>query len=203
MTAAQKWVLRGGAIVLLLVVLFPPWQQIYQGHPLAYRGEMGHHFFWLRPNPVGEQSWMVNAPASECKVVVRRGVVLRQCGMVAGMIAILLFAFRKHAAGQLSDTGVETMSALATIASLKTRRLMLVSLFLAFCLPVPPPDGLPLGALVVMAPLGFFADSGHLGPWYLPLIAGASFAIYFTLLFLVLSGVAWLAHRRARTASSG
>jgi hypothetical protein len=203
MSAAQKWVLRGGTLALLLVVLFPPWQQIYQGHPLAYRGEMGHHFFWLRPNPVGEQSWMVNAPASECKVVVKRGVILRQCGMVAGMIAILLFAFRKHTSGQPSGSGLETTSAPAIIASLKTRRLMLISLFLALCLPVPPPDGIPLGALVVMAPLSLFSDNGHLGPWYVPLIASASLAIYFTPVFLVLSGVAWLARRRARTAASG
>jgi len=44
MNAANRWTLLGGALALLLVVLFPPWQQFYQvhqGHALIYQGEMG------------------------------------------------------------------------------------------------------------------------------------------------------------------
>jgi hypothetical protein len=164
MTSAQKWITSAGAVALLLVVLFPPWQQTYRGHPLAYKGEMGHHFRWAPPSPVGEQSWMVTAPASECRVVVKPGVVGTHCGMMLAMIAILLFAFRKQSAGQPRVTAVESSGPATILASLKARRLMLISLFLALCLPVPPPDGIPLGFFVVMSPVALFSDNGHLGP---------------------------------------
>jgi hypothetical protein len=121
--------------------------------------------------------------------------------MMLAMIAILLFAFRKQSAGQPRVTGVESSGPATILASLKARRLMLISLFLALCLPVPPPDGIPLGFFVVMSPVALFSDNGHLGPWYVPLIAGAPLAIYFSILFLLLSAVAWLVRKRARSAS--
>src|SRR5713226_9343457 len=94
MSAAQKWIVRVSGLALFLVVLFPPWRQTHKGQRLSYRGELGHHLLWPRPEPVGEQSWIVSAPASECEVSLELGAVFRQCGIVFAMTAILLFAFR-------------------------------------------------------------------------------------------------------------
>jgi hypothetical protein len=183
MSAAQKWISCGGALAILLTAFFPPWQQTYQGHRLPYRGELSHHFLWLPPQPTGEQSWIQNVPASECAVSVETMVVLRQCGMVLTMTAILLLSFRRS-----EGTSVWNL--------VTTRRLALVSLLLTLCLPVPPPDGIPVAALVIMAPIAPFSDNGHLGPWFVPMLAGVSLGAYFAIIFTLLRVAAWVVRRR-------
>jgi hypothetical protein len=182
MSAAQKWISCGGMLAILLEVFFPPWQQPYQGHRLPYRVELGHHFLQPPPQPTGEQSWIQNVPASECTVSVESMVVLRQCGMVLAMTAILLIGFRQATGSSVGNP-------------LNMRRLGLVSLLLALCLPVPPPDGIPVAALVIMSPLALFSDGGHLGRWFVPMLAVASFGTYFAITFLVLWAVAWVFRR--------
>ncbi len=186
MNAANKWTLVGAALVALLVVLFPSWQQFYQGHPLPYQGELGHHLIWKPPPAVGEQSWIIHASPSECQVRVNVGTLLRHCGSIAAITIVLLLAFRFPAGSQ----------SLAT--SLTNRRIAVVSLLLALCIPVPGSHGLPLAALVVMAPISMFGDGGHLGPWFMPMLAGIALAAYFTGVFLVASGVVWLIRRCTR-----
>ena len=94
MNAANKWTLLIGALALLLVILFPQWQQFYQGHPLPYQGEMGRHLIWKPPAAVGEQSWIIHASPSECQVKVKLETLLRNCGSVIAMTIVLFVAFR-------------------------------------------------------------------------------------------------------------
>jgi len=167
--------LLGGALALLLVVLFPPWQQFYQGCPLIYQGEMGHHLIWKPPAAVGEQSWIVHASPSECQVRIKLKTLLRHCGSVPVMTIVMF------------------------LASLTHRKVALVSLTLALCLPLPQTEGV---ALVVKAPISLFSDNGHVGPWALPLIAGTALAVCFTAMFLLTSAVSWLVRRSTPPSSS-
>ena len=175
MNAANRWTLLGGALALLLVVLFPPWQQFYQGHALIYQGEMGHPLIWKPPASVGEQSWIVHASPSECQVRIKLETLLRQCGSVLVMTIVMFLAFR-------FSGGNERL-----VPSLTNRKVALVSLFLTLCLPLPQTEGVPLVALVVMAPISLFRDNGHIGPWALPLIAGTALAVCFIVMFLLTS----------------
>ena len=84
MSAAHKWVIPLGALALLLMVLAPPRQQLCSGPSFLFgiRVEMGHHFPLLSISERWAKAGWITAPASECKVPIERGVVLRQCGMV-------------------------------------------------------------------------------------------------------------------------
>jgi hypothetical protein len=190
MNAPNKWTLLGGALALLLVVLFPPWQQVYQGHPLMYQGEMGHHLIWKPPAAVGEQSWIVHASPSECQVRIKLETLLRHCGSILVMTIVMFLAFRFPAGNE------------KLVASLTNRKVALVGLVLALCLPIPQTEGVPLVALVVMAPISLFSDNGHVGPWALPLIAGTALAVCFTAMFLLTTAVAWLVRRSTPPSSS-
>ena len=181
MNAAQKTILVGLVLLLFAVFLFPPFQQTYKGTKLLYAGKMGHHLRWPRPKPTGEQSWLVAAPASECEVAIQSGIVLKQVGIIAAITAILLFAFRNW-----------------PNSAIRKRDLVFISLGLALCLPVPPPDGVPVIFYVVWAPISPFMDNGHLGPWFVPMIAGISLAGYFSVTFLLLTAIVWLAHLLGR-----
>jgi hypothetical protein len=185
MNAANKWTLFGGTLALALVVLFPPWRQFYHGHPLVYKEQMGRHLIWKPPAAVGEQSWIIQASPAECQVKIKLETMLRNCGTVFAMTIALFLAFRL-------PTGNTDLA-----ASLTHRKTAIVSLLLALCLPVPEMDGMPLAALVVMAPISLFSDSGHVGPWAVPVIAGTVLAVYFTPIFLVISAMAWLVRWRA------
>jgi hypothetical protein len=185
MNAAQKWIILGFALGLISVICFRPWQQTFKGAKLVYGGELGHHPIWRPPQPTGEKSWQTNAPASECEVAIESGVVLRQTGIVAGITAVLLFAFRKW-----------------PNSPVKKRELVLTSLALALCLPVLSSNGIPLIFYVILAPISLFMESGHLGPWFVPMIAGISLIAYSSLTFLLLTSIVWFAHRLVDTSRS-
>jgi|SRR5882724_11805141 len=189
MNAANKWTLIGGALGLILVVLFPPWRQFYHGHPLVYQEEMGRHLLWKPPAAVGEQSWIIQASPSECQVRVKQETLLRNCGSVLAMTIVLFLAFRFPAGNE------------RLVASLTNRKVAVVGLLLALCLPVLGTGGMPLVALVVMAPISLFSDNGHVGPWFVPMIAGAALAVYFTAMFLLTSAMAWLVRRHSNSSS--
>ena len=176
MNAANKWTLLGGALALLLVVLFPPWQQFYHGHPLPYQGDMGRHLIWKPPAAVGEQSWIIHASPSECQLKVKQETVLRNCGSVLAMTIVLFLAFRFPAGNE------------RLVISLTNRKVAVVSLLLALCLPVGT-EGMPLVALVVRAPISLFSDGGHLGPWFVPMLAGIALAPYLLACFSSLASL--------------
>jgi hypothetical protein len=88
------------------------------------------------------------------------------------------------------------------VASLTNRKVALISLALALCLPLPQTEGVPLVALVVMAAVLLFRDNGHVGPWALPFIAGTALAVCFTAMFRLTSAVAWLVRRSTPPSSS-
>ena len=130
--------------------------------------------------------------ASECQVRIKLKTLLRHCGSVLVMTIVMFLAFR-------FPGGNERL-----VPSLTNRKVALVSLVLALCLPLPQTEGVPLVALVVMAPISLFRDNGHVGPWALPLIAGTALAVCFTAMFLPTSAVAWLVRRSTpRSSSSG
>ena len=181
MNRSQKWITTGFVFSFLLVLCFPPWRQTYQGRPLTYNEHLGHHFIWPGPSPTGEQSWIVTALPSECQTSIERGVLLRQLGSIVVMAAILLFAFRPQKPIPLT-----------------TRTLTFTSLLLALCLPMPLPDGPPVTVWVAAALVSPFKDSGHVGPWFVPMVAGIALAVYFTVLFLLLKAVVWMATRRTK-----
>ena len=152
----------------------------------------GHPLIWKPPASVGEQSWIVHASPSECQVRIKLETLLRQCGSVLVMTIVMFLAFR-------FPGGNERL-----VPSLTNRKVALVSLVLALCLPLPQTEGVPLVALVVMAPTSLFRDNGHVGPWALPLIAGTGLAVCFIVMFLLTSAVAWLVRRSTpRSSSSG
>jgi hypothetical protein len=191
MSAASKWTLMGGVVALSLVLLFPGWRQTYQGHPLVYREEMGHHFVLRPPATTGEQSWILQAPASECKVEVKKNILLRQAAIVFAMTMIVLISFaRMREKGSLAE-------------SLTIRRLAVISSLLALCLPVPPPDGIPCIEVVGMGLASPFMDNGHVGPWMMPILAGLSFGFYFAVLFAFASSLTWLIRWRLRVTAEG
>ena len=180
MNRAQRAVTILFVLVLLLAVLCPEWQQKYQGHLLVYNEHLGHHFVWSRPPATGEQSWILSAPASQCEVVENKELMLMQSGCTIVMAGILLFALQGKP---------------APAASLKA--LLLTGVLAALCLPVPPLDGPLLALLVAEAVISPFTDTGHVGPWALPLIATAALAVYSTTVFALTFGVVWLARRGA------
>jgi hypothetical protein len=181
MNAAQRTILAGVLLVLFAVLLFPPFQQKYKGTKLMYAGEMGHHLRWPRPKATGEKSWLLTAPASECEVSIESGVVGRETAILAAVAAILLFGFRRWP---------NRPSA--------TRTLAFTSLALALCLPVPPPDGVPVVFYVISAAISPFVDNGHLGPWFAPMVAALSLTGYFVATFLSLLAIVWCSRRLAR-----
>lgn len=183
MNAAQKTVLLGLLLALAAILLFPPFQQTNQGVKLLYGGELGHHFRWPYPRPTGEKSWLENVPVSDCKVGIEYGVVLRQIGIVIAMATVLLLTFRKWPSSPLR------------------KELVFTSLALALCLPVPPPNGVPLFLWVVSAPISPFRDNGHLGPWFVPMVAVISLTTYFVVTLLLLTAVVWFSRRLAHTST--
>jgi hypothetical protein len=94
MNATQKWISIGFTLALVLGSIRPPWQQTYKGVRLSYAGELGQHFLWQRPPAMGEKSWMVIAPASECEVSIDEARLSWQCGTLVVITAVLFFAFR-------------------------------------------------------------------------------------------------------------
>jgi len=175
MTATKRWIIRGGGLALLLVAIFPPWQQQYK-HESPYRGQIGHHLIWRQPQP----REVDNSPAEQFSVEVNIGMLLTQIAIVIAMTAIMVVHKRLVSADP---------------------KLLLISLLLALCLPVPPPDGIPVVALIGFALASPFMDTGHVGPWFMPVIAGGSLAIYSTIVYLFANGIAWLARRHTPTSS--
>jgi hypothetical protein len=144
---------------------------------------------WKPSAAVGEQSWINYVLPSECQVKINLETLLRNCGSVVAVSVVLFFAFRLAAKrGPL-------------VSTLTNRRLAVLSLLLAVCFPIPGSHGMPLAFLLIMAPISLFSDNGHLGPWFVPIIAGAAFVVYFTPIFLLASTMVWLARRRANPSS--
>jgi hypothetical protein len=181
MNVAQKWISIGCACALGLIVIIPPWHQTFRSQPLAYKEDLGHHLLWSPPPPTGEQ---MNAPASEWEVTINWGGLFWQCGSIVAMGAILYFTLRKIP------------------LSVKNRSLILTSVFLALCLPAPPPTGWPLLFWVAIATVSPFMDTGHVGLWGVVYLAAKFLTLYSAGAFALLSGVLWIARRYARDSTN-
>jgi hypothetical protein len=180
MNGAQRAIAILFALVLLLVVLCPAWQQKYQGRLLVYNEHLGRHFAWSPPAATGEHSWILNVPASQCEVVENKQLMLTQSGCTIVMAGILLFALR----GKPAPT-----------ASLRV--LLLAGVLAALCIPAPPLDGSPLALIVVEAVITPFTDTGHVGLWLVPLFAIVALAVYSIVASALIVGMAWLSRRGA------
>lgn len=160
----------------MLVLMFPPWRQTHDGHPLIYKEHLGHHPLWSAPAATGEDSWILKVSPSQCKVTINWRVVMAQSAMVAVIGVILCFVFRR----------------------IPTRQtLIYTSLLLALCLPVPLGDGIPLLVWVVGGLLAPLSDTGHVDPLVLFLGAITALAVCSAAIFGVLSGLGWLAKSRS------
>jgi hypothetical protein len=118
------------------------------------------------------------------------GATLAQSGSLVGIVTILLLVLRRRPSdesvtrGFAGTTGEEN----ATIAASLTKGgIALVSLSLALCLPVPPPDGAPL---VIFFGIAMITPDNS--PLPLPILAVASLAFYFINVFLLMNAVLWL-----------
>jgi hypothetical protein len=97
MTAAQKVICGGGLCAVILLVLFPPWQQAYKSLNIPYRKDIGHVFILKPPSPVEiPHNFDRGAePSSAFYVFVDTRGLLFQCAGVAVVTLVLLFALSR------------------------------------------------------------------------------------------------------------
>jgi hypothetical protein len=93
MTATQKTICGGGLCAVILLLLFPPWQQAYKSLTIPYCKDIGHSFILKEPSPVEVRSvgGAVDSPAAFYVFVDTRGLVF-QCAGVTTVTLVLLFA---------------------------------------------------------------------------------------------------------------
>ena len=169
---AQRWIVGVGATAIMALWLFPSWHQICQGREPVYGAYMGHHAFWSAPPATGEQSWIENFPAWQCRAAIEWAPLLRECLIVVLISAILFMAVKSW--------------------PLTIKKTAFVSLLLALSLPFPaPPDfSIPLVAILAISPkLLYDCEFGSCG---IPLVAALVLALYFVTGFLLLRGVTWI-----------
>ena len=95
MTAAQKVICGGGVCAVVLLLLFPPWQQAYKGLAIPYRKDIGHSFILREPGPVEVRSVGTVDPPSAFYVFVDTRGLLFQCAGVAVVTLALMFAMSR------------------------------------------------------------------------------------------------------------
>ena len=96
MTAAQKAICGGGLCAVILLLLFPPWQQTYKSLTIPYRKDIGHSFILKEPSPVEVRSvgGIVDPPSAFYVFVDTRGLLF-QCAGVTVVTLVLLFALSR------------------------------------------------------------------------------------------------------------
>lgn len=162
--------------LVVVVIMFPPWRQTHDGHPLDFKESLGHHALWSAPAATGEDSWIIKVSPAECKVAVNWRVPIAQCAMIAVVGVVLCFVLRRK----------------------RTRRMLIyTSLLLALCIPFPPVEGIPLLVWVVGGLLAPLSDTGHLNPFGLFASAIKLTVIYSAATFALLSALDWFAHERS------
>jgi len=177
MNRVQKWIAFASICALALVVVFPPWIQTYNGHPLAYNEQLGHHALWSPPPATGENSWILKVAAAECEVTINRYALIAQCGLVIAISTILLLVFRR----------VRTI-----------RSTVYISVLVALCLPVPWFGSVPLLVWVVGGLLAPLSDTGHLNPFALFFLGVGFLVFYSAIMFVLLRGLFRIAYPRER-----
>jgi hypothetical protein len=95
MAAAQKTICGAGLCAVILLLLFPPWQQAYKSLNIPYRKDIGHSFILKQPNPVEVRSVGTVAPPSAFYVFVDTRKLLFQCAGVTVVTLALLFALSR------------------------------------------------------------------------------------------------------------
>ncbi len=96
MTATQKATSIGGLCAVILLLLFPPWQQAYKSLTIPYRKDIGHSFILKEPSPVEVRSvgGAVDSPAAFYVLVDTRGLLF-ECAGVTAVTLTLLFALSR------------------------------------------------------------------------------------------------------------
>jgi len=95
MTAAQKAICGAGLCAVILLLLFPPWQQAYKSFNIPFRRDIGHSFILKQPTPVEVRSVGTVDPPSAFYVFVDARGLLFQCAGVMVVILVLLFALNR------------------------------------------------------------------------------------------------------------
>jgi hypothetical protein len=96
MTAIQKAICGGGLCAVVLLLLFPPWQQAYKPLTIPYRKDIGHSFILKTPAPSEVRNFdgTVDSGDSFYVFVDTKGLVF-QCAVVTTVTLILLFALSR------------------------------------------------------------------------------------------------------------
>lgn len=92
MSFAQKVILCCGLSAVILLVLFPPWQQAYKSLNIPYRKDIGHAFILKAPSPVEVPHHFDKGadPSSAFYVLLGTKQLMLQC---AGAVLVTLALF--------------------------------------------------------------------------------------------------------------
>jgi hypothetical protein len=96
MTAIQKAICGGGLCAVILLLLFPPWQQAYKSVAIPYRKDIGHSFILKAPSPVEVRNLdgTVDSATAFYVFVDTKGLLF-QCAVVTTVTLVLLFALSR------------------------------------------------------------------------------------------------------------
>src|SRR6266478_5108474 len=105
MSLAQKAICGGGLSVVILLILFPPWQQAYKSLSIPYRKDLGHAFILKPPSPVEVPHYFDRGaePPSAFYVFLATKQLMFQC---AGVMLVTLAMF--FSAGRLRAESGDT-----------------------------------------------------------------------------------------------
>lgn len=91
MGVAQKAICGCGLVVILLLILFPPWQEAYKSIHIPYRKDLGHAFVSKPPDPIEVRNFdgTVTPPSAFYVFMNTRGL-LGEC-FGAAIISLAMF----------------------------------------------------------------------------------------------------------------
>jgi hypothetical protein len=118
----QKAIIVSAILVLLCLVVFPPWRQAAE-REIAYRKDLGHGFLFRPPKPVSVACYWVGcktAPPSYFHILLYRELLFAQCLSVLGVTLAAIWIFRRrrdgtHASVVLARTRIEVSMLLALL----------------------------------------------------------------------------------------
>jgi hypothetical protein len=166
-----------GSILILLITLFPPWQQAAM-REVDYRKYLGRGFVFSPPSPVAVDCYFVGcltAPPSYFHVLIYQDLVFEQLVAVFCVALIMLWMFRSQKDGTQASLRVP-----------KTR--WRFSLLIALLIPLY--GTFPLASDLVNIPKQLIGRGEFWLVW--PLITLVLFVALAGVIYLLISGTLWI-----------
>jgi len=182
MNRAQKIILIIGGLVMICLLVFPPWREAAEKEA-SYRKYVGRSFFLVPPKPVAVECYFAGcttAPASYFHILLDRQLLIAQCVPVAVVAFIAFWIFRLRPNG--------------TFPSLKsgTTRLLFSS---PVALAVPPAGDFPLASMLLDIPKLILRRDEF---WLMQTVmAPVMFGICTLAIYLLVSVAVWASGRTA------